>query len=316
MAGQREDYERGQRRQEDEAAPPAPQAPLIPPLRRRSLIPVPKELLWPVCQRLSLILFVMCFAALGLRLHSMWRMGKLHVGWAHLGTRLSDINGTHFFLDIGSGNNGLEGFSHTKKLEDDGWRGVCADPFPDHARSCTTLAMPVTPKRGQYVQISDCSGHTDSKPNGGSQCTQKKRSGVSVLDVLKLTKAPHIIDYLNLDTEGSELAVLKTFPWKDFCVRSWTVQHRNESVVQDGTMDLLQGRNCRVTDTGSSHWARCSCSQFAPSLVEEEQAVVRKHSTQEKINVDFMRRDREHSRHWEGIQEALEIASSAGVASQ
>lgn len=187
------------------------QGPLIPPgrvMRRRSTLVVPKELLWPLCQRLFLVLFVMCSTALGIRLHALWRLGKL--GSLSRMDNHIHVNGTHFFLDIGSGNAGLPGFSHTKQLEDNGWRGVCADPFPDKSRSCQTLAMPVTPVRGDNVKMMDCRDPTSHTLPG--KCTQVNRNGVTVVDVLKLTRAPKVIDYINLDTEGTELAVLKTFP--------------------------------------------------------------------------------------------------------
>lgn len=217
----------------------------------------------------------------------MYIMGQLPAPFG-FGNKLQ-VNSTHFFLDIGSGNNGIEGgFSHTRKLEESGWKGVCVDPVPDRSRSCTTLGMAVTAKRGQDVMVSDCRGQEDIvKISGGTEkCKQVKRNGMSVLDVLKITKAPHVIDFMNLDTEGAELTVLKAFPFKDFCVRAWSIQHRNETANKDGAMDVLQGLGCKVTDTGSAHWARCTCKDFADSLLEKEMA---QHSKEEASDSSIVR---------------------------
>lgn len=269
--------------------------------RRRSTLVVPKELLWPLCQRLFLVLLVMCSTALGIRLHALWRLGKL--GSLSRMSNHIRVNGTHFFLDIGSGNAGLQGFSHTRKLEDNGWRGVCADPFPDHARSCQTLAMPVTPTRGDNVKMMDCRDRNSHSLPGS--CTQVSRNGVTVGDVLKLTRAPKVIDYINLDTEGTELAVLKTFPFQDFCVRSWTVQHRNESVVAAGALDVLESRGCKVTDTGSSHWARCSCKRFSASLLANSQEVVKSEAAKSQ---DMVSKEKQGSADVDGIVMRRDIA--------
>lgn len=167
----------------------------------------------PLCQRLALVLFVMCSTALGVRLYSLWKLGKLGHWNEYPGLR---VNGTHFFLDIGAGNNGLQGFSHTRKLEENGWRGVCADPFPDQDRNCLVLSMPVTPKTGQMIQLPDCRGQTGpsvavSLSTATSLCPTSQESGINIVDVLKISRAPHVIDYISLDTDGMELEILKGF---------------------------------------------------------------------------------------------------------
>lgn len=225
---------------------------------------VPKELLVPVCQRLTFVLFAMCSTAFGIRLYSMWKTGHAHPGLL--------VNGTHFFLDIGAGNNGFQGFSHTRKLEENGWRGVCADPFPDSGRKCTALSMPVTALTGQPVHIADCRGRSNPSivelSTATADCPKVARSGVGILDVLKVSRAPPVIDYVSLDVEGLELDILKHFPFDQFCARSWSVTHRNDQGrVSLDVQNLLASQGCRVKEAGPSYWARCHCSAMSSSLL-------------------------------------------------
>jgi hypothetical protein len=194
-------------------------------------------------------------------------MGKIG---HHLGGRLglTNVNGTHFFMDIGSSANDVG----TKRLEDNGWKGVCASPFPDVERSCKTISSPVVPKDGEQVSVEDCTQTTGvlqvlMSAVATTHCPQVMRAGVGIAEVLDLSKAPSIIDYLALDTSGSELPILKRFPFEKFCVRAWTVRHGEKADKAD-IQQLLESRNCHVKDVGDVYWARCSCSDFSETLLQ------------------------------------------------
>lgn len=250
-------------------------------LRTRAPL-LPKELLVPVCWRLALVLSVMCTTALGIRLAALYRMGKLG-RWSRAKPSFP-VNGTHFFLDIGLGNNADDEESHTKRLEENGWRGVCVDPFPDTSRSCHVISMPVAAQNGEQVQVADCTSKSSplqvvlsarilGRPR--TDCPNVERSAVSIVDLMKLSKAPRVIDYVSLDTHGSELAILQRFPFDGFCVRAWTVRRHDEADTSDGIKKLLVLHSCRVKEAGSSYWARCKCSGFSESLLARR-AVARK----------------------------------------
>lgn len=49
----------------------------------------------------------------------------------------------------------------------------------------------------------------------------------TIRSVLRSAGAPRTIDYWSLDTEGSELALLKSFPFDEYRVRVLTVEHNN-----------------------------------------------------------------------------------------
>lgn len=233
--------------------------------RLRSRPPlVPKEMIGPVCQRLFLVLFVMCGAALSIRLFALWKMGKLA---GHERISFTPVNGTRFFLDISSGEHA--GVSATKMLEESGWRGVCASPFPEAKRSCKAMSMAVAPTDGEQVTVTDCSQSTTMQVLMSAvstvNCPLSQRSGVGIKEMIQLSKAPNVIDYVTLNTGGSELSLLNKFPFDKFCVRSWTVTHRGQDSAQIQT--LFKSRGCTVKPLGDGCWVRCSCSSFAQSLM-------------------------------------------------
>ena len=69
--------------------------------------------------------------------------------------------------------------------------------------------------------------HTDFHANrrqGGKKYTVKT---ISLHDLLKLHNAPRQIDYLSIDTEGSELSILKSFFPTEHSIRIITVEHNH-----------------------------------------------------------------------------------------
>merc|ERR1719409_1756487 len=79
-----------------------------------------------------------------------------------------------------------------------------------------------------------------------SSCPERDMYTVSVADLLALGKAPRVIDYVNLDTEGAELDILQGFPFDRHCVRTWTVEHNCEEPKQTKIKELLESKGCRV----------------------------------------------------------------------
>jgi hypothetical protein len=50
---------------------------------------------------------------------------------------------------------------------------------------------------------------------------------ISLNDALEECGAPGRIDYVSLDTEGSELDILSTFDFARYRVRLWTIEHNH-----------------------------------------------------------------------------------------
>ena len=81
-----------------------------------------------------------------------------------------------------------------------------------------------------------------------------QKAARTVGSVLRDCVAPPVIDYWSLDTEGSELAILKSFPFDEYDVRVLTVEH-NGFPVREEIRRFLEGRGYRrvrelATDDG------------------------------------------------------------------
>ncbi len=62
---------------------------------------------------------------------------------------------------------------------------------------------------------------------------------ISLIDLLKKYNAPRIIDYLSLDTEGSESRILQSFDFDQYKFRIITVEHNNATEKQEEIFHLL-----------------------------------------------------------------------------
>ena len=65
---------------------------------------------------------------------------------------------------------------------------------------------------------------------------------VTLTDLLKYHNAPKTIDYLSLDTEGSEFEILKHFNFDDYNIKIITVEH-NYSTNRKLIYNLLKSKN-------------------------------------------------------------------------
>jgi FkbM family methyltransferase len=68
---------------------------------------------------------------------------------------------------------------------------------------------------------------------------------ITLVDILNHYDAPHTIDYLSLDIEGSEYDVLSSFDFEMYNIEIITVEH-NYSPNREKVFDLLQDKYTRV----------------------------------------------------------------------
>ena len=158
-----------------------------------------------------------------------------------------------FFVEFGA-TDGVA-INNTFMLERSlGWNGILAEPakFWHEAlrknRHCVvdqrcvwtttgeTLLFNQTPNP-DHSTISSFSGHDylAAEREGGEVYEVKT---VSLLDLLIQHGAPKVIDYLSVDTEGSELEILEAFDFRRFDVRVITVEH-NDTPDRQAIFDLL-----------------------------------------------------------------------------
>jgi FkbM family methyltransferase len=170
-----------------------------------------------------------------------------------------------FFLDSGA-SDGLSG-SNTLTLEAEyGWTGICIEPNAQlHARlarnrACRCLDCCLYDRDGE-VEFFEAAGvyggivaeydpaHLEfarafvtSLPAGAPPVVAKRTRTIG--SVLRACRAPSVIDYWSLDTEGSELTILRTFPFDEYRVRFLTVEH-NHTPLRAAVADFLAIRGFR-----------------------------------------------------------------------
>lgn len=79
---------------------------------------------------------------------------------------------------------------------------------------------------------------------------------VSLTDLLDRYSAPKVVDYLSIDTEGSELDILKTFDFGKYKFRVITCEH-NHGPMRDEILSLLISKGyVRQFEnvSGNDHW--------------------------------------------------------------
>ncbi len=139
-----------------------------------------------------------------------------------------------FFLDVGSGD-GTQ-LSNTKALEEQGWQGICIDPFPKNmeGRTCQMLKEVVfseTGKRMQFQASGDVGGIRDTLGKWKGEALGARTvefTTVTLRDVLENTRAPQFIHFVSLDIEGAELEALKGFPFDKYRIGAMAVEHNDE----------------------------------------------------------------------------------------
>ncbi len=160
-----------------------------------------------------------------------------------------------FFVEFGA-TDGVS-LSNTYLLETHlGWTGILSEPARGwHAalernRRCTIDKRCVWSQTGDRVffnEVDDRELSTVKVFSGSDGHAKSRRRGtiyevetVSLLDLLREHHAPKIIDYLSIDTEGSEFEILREFDFSQFSFRAVTVEH-NFTPMREKIHHLLTG---------------------------------------------------------------------------
>jgi len=137
-----------------------------------------------------------------------------------------------FFLDIGAFD-GVQ-LSNTHYLEKQLlWSGICVEPgkleferLITH-RSCVCINKAIYDSNDSVVMASDgllrgIKKHLQCPPIGTEQTIVES---ITMKTLLLENEVPHMIDYISLDTEGSEYEILSQFPFDEYEVSLWTIEH-------------------------------------------------------------------------------------------
>lgn len=156
-----------------------------------------------------------------------------------------------YFVDVGAWE--AEFLSNTKALEDQGWTGVCVEPFPKNwtNRKCQMFEEVVYSRAGEIVQFrqADALGgideHIDRYRKEVTPFSRVELTTTTLDDVLDRANAPRFIHYVNIDTEGSELEILKGLPFSEYTVGALTVEHNYEEPRRQEIRLFLEAKGYR-----------------------------------------------------------------------
>jgi FkbM family methyltransferase len=172
-----------------------------------------------------------------------------------------------FFVDSGA-SDGVHG-SNTLLLESHyGWRGICIEPNTQlfarltQARQCICVNCCLYDRPGEVeffeaagvlggivdaydpVHLRYARSVVASQPGEGGPAAPVTKPARTIGSLLREFGAPPVIDYWSLDTEGSELAILESFPFAEYAVRVLTVEH-NLTPTREAIRRFLEARGYR-----------------------------------------------------------------------
>ena len=152
-----------------------------------------------------------------------------------------------------------------------GWRGICAEPNPklferlQQNRSCSLSPACVYRTSGERLRfvLADAYGglehlgqddqHVDKRNAYAAVGDLIEVTTTSLMDLLDHQGAPAVIDYLSIDTEGSELAIPEGVNWSRYQFRSITVEH-NFTEQRQGIQQLLEAQGYRRREAKWDDW--------------------------------------------------------------
>jgi hypothetical protein len=175
-----------------------------------------------------------------------------------------------FFVEFGATDGVL--LSNSWLLEKHfGWSGICAEPNPkffkrlQQNRFCSLSSACVYRTSGESMRfvLADAYGALEELA-GEDQHVDKRNAYAAVGDVITVTtislmdlldqqNAPIVIDYLSIDTEGSELAILEGIDWSRYQFRCITVEHNFTKQRQD-IQKLLEAQGYRRREQQWDDW--------------------------------------------------------------
>ena len=151
------------------------------------------------------------------------------------------------------------------------WGGICAEPNPglferlQKNRCCTLSPACIYSKSGETMNfvLADAFGGIEDLGKADHHSTKRDAYAAlghvmqvkttSLFDLLRQNEAPEIIDYLSIDTEGSELAILEGFDWESYQFRCITVEH-NYTDDRESIRNLLETKGYERQEAQWDDW--------------------------------------------------------------
>ncbi len=175
-----------------------------------------------------------------------------------------------FFVEVGAANGVL--LSNSWLLEKKfGWNGICVEPNPSFLtelranRACIVTGDCIGPRTGDEVEfiLADVYGgiaayagddmHSERREAYRAAGDVARLTTLSLDDLLVRHGAPRRIDYISIDTEGSEFDILESFPFADWDVALLTVEH-NFTARRKDIRNLLEGHGYDCIEREWDDW--------------------------------------------------------------
>lgn len=165
-----------------------------------------------------------------------------------------------YFVEFGATDGDF--LSNTYLLEKSyGWSGILAEPAKSWHndlranRSAQIETDCVWSRTGEVLTFDayDDGEFSTISGFGESEMTNRGRSGrkqsydvnsISLVDLLKKYDAPRVIDYISIDTEGSELDIIKEFDFSQYKFNAVTVEH-NYSDQRERIKEVFEANGYR-----------------------------------------------------------------------
>lgn len=163
-----------------------------------------------------------------------------------------------YFLDIGArdGINSSNSYLMEKYYD---WNGICFECDPRETaklrnnRFCHVVTSPVYNKTGNIInfeihRIGGLSGI------GEHLCHEYRNklspviqmTTISLMDCLKYFDCPTLIDYVSLDTEGSEYEILSTVDFDKYKFNYFAIEHNNQHPKRENIKALLESKGYKL----------------------------------------------------------------------
>jgi FkbM family methyltransferase len=168
------------------------------------------------------------------------RHSKSQLGQDLLGLSVSGLDKPGFFVEFGAADGVALSNSHILEKHF-GWNGILCEPSTGwhdalkKNRSCTIDTRCVYSVSGEKISFSEnylgelsaITAFAEPNANGVLKRTTSSYEveTVSLLDLLRFHNAPKFIEFLSIDTEGSEFEILEKFDFQSYRFGAICVEH-------------------------------------------------------------------------------------------
>jgi hypothetical protein len=154
------------------------------------------------------------------------------------------------FVDVGF-NDGMA-LSNTNVLDVLGWKGLGIDPFPRNYSDRINTIVEIgcvykEQKEIEFICAGDWGGIYDTMNSGKNNPNVIKADRIKIMAYpleyyLIKHNFPSKIQYLSLDTEGSEYEILSVFPFHKYTFGCITYEHNYEETKRSQVRQLLESQ--------------------------------------------------------------------------